>query len=373
MGLLKFNNLPVNTLVGADWNTFQEITNGREVDAAYQQKFRLTRNLCRLLSLFTPLDDRRYERLSTRNAPGRQPEHDPVFIIGHWRSGTTFVHNVLAHDPHFAYNTTYQTVFPHLTLWGQPFFKLLMRLAMPTSRPTDHMELGVNLPQEEEFTLAGLTPCSFYNFWFFPRAWQEYADRYLLFTDISPREKRLFRQAMTRIARTACWNTRGTQLLSKNPAHTGRVAELYDMFPHAKFIYLVRNPYDVFESSCSFFAHTIRPLQFQEISSQELEENILVTHAKLYRKYEEDRRRLPSRNLMEVRFEDFEADPLAMTRDIYRQLDIPGYAEAEPHLRAYIDSQKGYRKNLHRHAGHTVSQVHKHWDFAFDRWGYERL
>ena len=33
MGLLEFNKLPINTLVGADWKTFKAITAGREIDA----------------------------------------------------------------------------------------------------------------------------------------------------------------------------------------------------------------------------------------------------------------------------------------------------------------------------------------------------
>ena len=30
MGLLEFNKLPINTLVGADWKTFNAITKGRD-------------------------------------------------------------------------------------------------------------------------------------------------------------------------------------------------------------------------------------------------------------------------------------------------------------------------------------------------------
>ena len=81
---------------------------------------------------------------------------DPLFILGHWRSGTTFVHNIFACDKHFGYTTTYQTVFPHLMLWGQPFFKKNMAFLMPDKRPTDNMELKVDLPQEEEFALSNM-------------------------------------------------------------------------------------------------------------------------------------------------------------------------------------------------------------------------
>ena len=100
MGLLEFNKLPINTLVGADWKTFKAITAGREIDAAYKGKYRLTKAVCRLLSPLASLQDKRYEKLLAN-----QPlEHDPVFILGHWRSGTTFVHNVFSCDKHFGYN-----------------------------------------------------------------------------------------------------------------------------------------------------------------------------------------------------------------------------------------------------------------------------
>ena len=63
MGLLEFNKLPINTLVGADWKTFKAITAGREIDAAYKGKYRLTKAVCRLLSPLASLQDKRYEKL----------------------------------------------------------------------------------------------------------------------------------------------------------------------------------------------------------------------------------------------------------------------------------------------------------------------
>ena len=119
MVLLEFNNLPINTLVGADWKTFKANTGGRDIDAAYKGKYRLTKAVSRLLSTLAPLQDSRYNKLLA----DKPLEHDPVCILGHWRSGTTFVHNVFSCDKHFGYNTTYQTVFPHLMMWVHLFFK----------------------------------------------------------------------------------------------------------------------------------------------------------------------------------------------------------------------------------------------------------
>ena len=360
MGLLEFNKLPINTLVGADWKTFKAITAGREIDAAYKGKYRLTKAVCRLLSPLASLQDRRYEKLLAN-----QPlEHDPVFILGHWRSGTTFVHNVFSCDKHFGYNTTYQTVFPHLMMWGQPFFKKNMSWLMPDKRPTDNMELAVDLPQEEEFALSNMMPYTYYNFWFLPKYQQEYADKYLLFDDITDAELKVFEEVFTKLIKISLWNTQGTQFLSKNPPHTGRVKELVKMFPNAKFIYLMRNPYTVFESTRSFFTNTIQPLKLQDVSNEQLEENIISIYAKLYHKYESDKKFIPEGNLMEVKFEDFEADAMGMTENIYQSLSIPGFAEARSDIEKYVGGKKGYKKNKYKYDDRTIRLVEENWDFA---------
>ncbi len=367
MGLIEFSKLPINTLVGADWRTFKAITAGREIDPAWRGKYRLTKAVCRLLSLLSPIQERRYRK----RLADKPLEHAPVFILGHWRSGTTFVHNVLSCDKHFGYNTTYQTVFPHLMMFGQSFFKKSMSWLMPDKRPTDNMDLAVDLPQEEEFALANMTPYTYYNFWFLPKYMQEYADKYLTFKDAKPEELEEWKQTFEKLIKISLWNTGGTQFLSKNPPHTARVKEILEMFPDAKFIYLVRNPYTVFESTRSFFTNTIAPLKLQEFSDADIEKNILESYEKLYKKYEEDKHLIPEGNLVEVKFEDFEADALAMTEKIYEQLQLPGWEEARPAIEQYVGSKKGYKKNKYQYDARTVELVEKHWKFALEQWAYK--
>ncbi len=277
MGLLEFQKLPVNTLVGADWKTFQGITKGQKIEKGYKTKYCLTKCICWLLSSLKPLQDHRYnKRLKEQSI-----NMEPVFILGHWRSGTTFVHNVLAHDKHFGYTTTYQTVFPHMMMWGQPMFKKTMAWLMPDKRPTDNMELNVDLPQEEEFALSNMMPCSYYDFWFLPKNMLEYCDRFLTMKTATPEERQIFKDTFLKLIKISLWNTKGEQFLSKNPPHTGKIKEILEMFPNAKFIYLIRNPYTVFESTRSFFNNTIIPLQLQKISPEEMEKNILEVYSRL--------------------------------------------------------------------------------------------
>lgn len=367
MGLLEFQKLPINTLVGADWRTFKDITHGVTVDNPYKNKYRLTKFVCRLLSMLNGIENKRYDELLKE----RPITCDPIFILGHWRSGTTFVHNVLAHDKRFGYTTTYQTVFPHAMLWGQNFFKRSMAWLMPDKRPTDNMELNVDLPQEEEFALSNMMPYTYYNFWFFPKKMLEYCDKYLIFKDATNKERHIFQEEFKRLIKISLWNTQGEQFLSKNPPHTGRIKEILEIFPNAKFIYLMRNPYTVFESTRSFFTNTIQPLKLQDISNEEIEQNILEVYKRLYTTYEREKHLIPQGNLIEIKFEDFEKNALEMTKRIYEQLALPGFAEAESAITEYLNKKKGYKKNAYQYDPRTVELVEREWSFALDQWGYK--
>ena len=366
MGLIEFSKLPVNTMVGAKWKTFQRTAKNQPIDKGYKGKYYLTKGICRILSLLQPFEDARIKKLTGTKAY----EDQPVFILGHWRSGTTFVHNILSLDEHFGYNTTYQTVFPNLMLFGQSFFKKSMAYLMPDKRPTDNMELNVDLPQEEEFALSNMTTVNYYNFWFFPKSWNEYTNKYLTFRDASPAEKKEFQDTFRQLVKVSLHNTNGTQFLSKNPPHTARVKEILEMYPNAKFIYLMRNPYTVFESTRSFFTNTIQPLKLQDISNEEIEAQILSVYKTMYEKYEADKALIPEGNLIEVKFEDIETNALEVTRNIYKTLQIPGFEEARPAIEAYLNKKKGYKKNQYKYEPRTVELVEKNWKFALDQWDY---
>ncbi len=367
MGLLEFSKLPVNTMVGAKWNTFKRTSANQPIDKGFKNKYFLTKSICRLLSLLQPIENKKLKKIEKETF---QYEDEPVFILGHWRSGTTFVHNILALDKHFGYNTTYQTVFPNLMLFGQSFFKKNMAFLMPDKRPTDNMELNVDLPQEEEFALANMTTVNYYNFWFFPKSWDYYTDHYLTFKKASAADKKEFQDTFRQLVKISLHNTNGTQFLSKNPPHTARIKEILEIYPKAKFIYLVRNPYTVFESTRSFFTNTIQPLKLQDFSNEKIEEQILKVYKTMYDKYEEDKVLVPEGNLIEVKFEDIEADALEITKKIYSTLNLPGFKEAEADIVAYLDKKKGYKKNKYNYDPRTVELVEKNWKFALDRWGY---
>jgi len=85
-----------------------------------------------------------------------QLEHPPVFIIGHWRSGTTYLHELMCLDERFTSPTTYQCFAPHHCLLTEWWMNTLGSWLVPKQRPMDNMAAGWDRPQEDEFALLTL-------------------------------------------------------------------------------------------------------------------------------------------------------------------------------------------------------------------------
>ena len=80
-----------------------------------------------------------------------QPIHPrPLFVLGHPRTGTTLLHNLLAKDTEqFGHCNTFCAGFPSCFLWFERF-KFLLAGVVDKKRPMDDMELSLDVPQEDE-------------------------------------------------------------------------------------------------------------------------------------------------------------------------------------------------------------------------------
>ena len=80
----------------------------------------------------------------------------PVFIVGHWRSGTTLLHELMVKDERLSSTSTYQCFSPHHFLVSEWFFRRFCGWLLPGKRPIDNMATGWDRPQEDEFALLTL-------------------------------------------------------------------------------------------------------------------------------------------------------------------------------------------------------------------------
>ncbi len=301
-----------------------------------------------------------------------KPGEAPIFIIGHWRSGTTHLHNILCKDPQMGYTTTYQSVFPD-TLFvkmGRFIFEGFARILIPGTRKGDNVTLGMTLPQEEEFALGDKTPVCFYYFWMFPRHIRTYYERSVRFKGLSVKTIESWRSDYRLLIKKALINTGKSRFLSKNPPNTGRVKFLLETYPNARFIHIHRNPVEVFLSTQNFFRKMMPHLQLQTVKDDDLSNDIFIIYKQIMQDYLEQRSLIPKGQLVEISYDELESQPEEGLDRIYKTLQIQGYDEALPLFRSYLKRMKSYRKNKHFITKELQERILKEWGFAMKEWNY---
>jgi hypothetical protein len=294
----------------------------------------------------------------------------PLFILGHWRSGTTLLHYLFAQDKaQFHFANTYQVVNPRTFLTTEADMTRRFARLVPPTRPMDNMEMSFASPQEDEFAPLLLTFCSPYLGISFPRRTDHYS-RYLTFREASDEEVERWKAAFVWFCKKLCLNKR-TALLLKSPAHTARIRLLLEMFPDARFVHIHRDPYRVFQSQRHFFDTAIWYTYLQKPDTETIDDGILERYRMMYDSFFEDLRLIPRDRYHEVRFADLERDPIDVMRNIYEGLSLPGFDAVQPALESYVASLAGYRKNPFAVLDSASRKlVAARWKRNFDRWDY---
>lgn len=315
-----------------------------------------------------------YEKLVyDKKAENVELEEAPIFILGHWRSGTTHLHNLLCEDDEAAYVTTYQSVFPDQTLTsGARFlFKNIMKMVMPLKRKGDNIKLSIDYPQEEEFTLGARNPASFYYYWYFPELIKEFYDEYLTFKTSSVSAKQTFIDDYKRVVNKAVLSTGKKRFFSKNPVNTGRISLLLEMYPNAKFIHIHRNPVDVILSTRHFYSKMMPGLSLHKVDYTKVNEDIYSIYERMMKDYQDSKSLIPKENLIEIKYEELTAQTMDEMRRIYDQFGFDGFENAAPVIERYAESKKGYVKNKYAIPRPHLDEILQHVDFAMKEWDYQ--
>ena len=296
-------------------------------------------------------------------------EQAPLYIQGFGRSGTTHLLNLLARDPGFGFVTTFQAIAAPMFLVGRGRLERLIAKGVPATRPMDNMAVSLELPQEEEIALANTSHLSSVHHLSFPSRAKEYQEKFATMR-LTGSEMARWERAYLDVLRKATLASGGRRLLLKSPTNLGRTAELLRLFPDARFIHIVRNPYAVYRSMTHLYGKMLPICQLDDVEPQEVAANLLDSYAAMMRRYMEDRELIPKGHLAEVRFEDLERDPMGELERVYDELALPGWERARQPMADYLGTLSGYRKNVHRIDPETVDVVDRHWGFAVEAWGY---
>jgi hypothetical protein len=302
-----------------------------------------------------------------RRAQLKQP---PLLVLGHWRSGTTLLHELLMLDSNNTCPNTFQCFAPHHFLWTEWFVPALLRWSLPATRPMDDMRAGWERPQEDEFALANLGVPSPYLAWAFPNH-GPVADEYLDLRSLPAAEreewKRSWRSFVQRLALLG-----DRRIVLKSPTHTARVRTILEVFPDAKFIHIVRDPLVLFPSTVRLWKSLseVQGLQTLHEDAGWIERNVLDTFVRMYECFEQDRELVLPNRLIDVRYEDLVADPVGEMRQAYERLELGNFATVEPEIARYAMRSRDYRTNKYTLPPEVADRVRGRWAPYFQRYGY---
>ncbi|GAB5469418.1 MAG: sulfotransferase [Rhodospirillales bacterium] len=277
-----------------------------------------------------------------RRAP---PPEAPLFIVGHWRSGTTHLHNLMGCSPDLGHISPLACGLPDEILTLGTWFRPLLERALPPDRYVDRVAVTPTSPQEDEIPLANLQPLSVFHATYFPKDFQRQFDRGVFFEGCSAREIARWSRSAQRFAEKIALQQGKPRLVIKNPVYTARLPLLRQLWPDSPFIHIRRNPYEVFVSTRAYLRKSLAELALQDYSHLDIEDFVLKTFVKLMATYERDRRALGPSQLVEVSYERLRRAPLSVLAEAHEQLGLPGWDRARPRVSAYLTSIAGYRGN----------------------------
>lgn len=309
------------------------------------------------------------ERLRLKR-PVPPPPKPPIFILGFWRSGTTHLQNTLLQDERFAYLKFFHALNPssfvHTEWFVKPFFDFFFRLNQ-FDHPAHGIPFALDMPAEEDVAFPAdgfhLAPC-----WGFVMQdhFRELFTPTALLEGLSDDDRELFEAYLSDFIGRLSMQVDHRQLLLKSPPHTARLPMIEKLFPGSRYVFIRRDPYEVFRSNIklwrSFDDQKMRPIDDEQIWS-----NIAWCYDRVHANYERDKHLLGDR-LIEVTFEELAAEPLEVVKRIYDGLGLGPPPEQK--MRAWL-------LEAHAPPGPSatpaqIAYVNEHLGHWVDHWGYPR-
>ena len=316
---------------------------------------------------FTPL--RWFEKLWNRKINQVQITKPPLFIMGHWRMGTTFFHDLFFSDPEFAHMSFTEATFPYLFL---KFSRLIKWIASfgPKTRPQDNMKFHPDFSGEHDFAIANLTLISPYSGGYFPQNQEKY-NKYVSLEGVSEKNIDRLKKTYLYILKKLTLKNNMKRLVLKTPVDLGRVKLLIELFPDAKFVEIYRNPYKTFFSTKRMFLKLIPLIQLQDRVG-DLDDFVFNIFTSLYQRYDEEIALIPKENFVSVKYEDLVKDPLREMERIYSKLSLPNFLFAREKMQEHLDLVKDYQVSRYSITSDEKMMIYKKWGDKIDQWGYEK-
>ena len=309
--------------------------------------------------------------LNRRRVTAQTLDPAPLFVVGHWRSGTTHLQNLLNCDQQFGRVPLLQAALPHEYLLFSGRVRAWLDRGLPATRLMDNLPVAADAPWEEELALAASTRYCFYHVSSFPGAMERIFREAVLFEGTDPGAVDEWWAHTYRFLQQGQLTQPGKSLLLKNPANTARIRILLERVPGARFLHLHRNPYEVYDSTVHLYLRAQEAWGLHTPSRERVVAHVLDSYPRLMDAWLEQKADIPPGCLAEIRFNDLQRDPLNTLRQAYGDLGLDGFEQALPRFQAYGSEHRNYQKNRFRTSEAERNQVAERWAPYFEAFGYE--
>lgn len=290
----------------------------------------------------------------------------PLFVLGHWRSGTTFLHDLLCLDPRHTFPNAYQCWMPRHFLLSESFVKRWFPVHV--HREMDNVEWSWDTPEEDEWAIALMGQPSPYLTIAFPNFPPAHAN-YLDLEGVPPRQRAAWKLTLRRFLQALVYKRPGRPVL-KSPTHTARIKILLESFPDARFVHIVRNPYHSIPSTLNTFRLVYGTMGLQQPTGVGLEEMVFSTYQRMFRRLEEDRKLVDPGRFSELRYEDLVRDPIREVRAIYEQLELGSFAQVQALFEAYLAKLGNYHLGHHDLPPELRAKIAEHCAAVIQQYDY---
>jgi hypothetical protein len=271
----------------------------------------------------------------------------PIFILGWPRTGTTFLHTLLACDPanrSLPYWESFDPVPPREGPDERPqrLDRMLGQLA--TFAPDYHAIHPMSAHGAEECVALFMNVFRTLQFDIQYRV-PGYVD-WLLQQDARIAYRAYGRQLQL----VQHHRPHGERLVLKDPTHLVHLETILERFPDARFVFTHRDPARALSSLCSLYAHT-RAIFSDDVDAHAIGREILSGYwPRALARALELRERLPAGRVADLRHRDLAQDPIGAAERLYQQLGLELGDPARCAMREFLAARAPRSESAHQHS-----------------------
>ncbi|HAF28804.1 MAG TPA: hypothetical protein DCG75_07125 [Bacteroidales bacterium] len=268
---------------------------------------------------------------------------DPIIIIGHWRTGSTFLHQLMALDSNLVTSNVFQGSIPDSFLTSRKSYEPIMRRALKGTRPMDQVNLSMDEPLEDEYALFRLCSYSPLESLIFPKSKGYFLNLYPGFLPEGEKLKEWKDAVIYFYKKLTLENNK--IILIKNPFHSFRLDVLNEIFPKARYIHIIRHPHKVVPSTIRMWDIVGTQNTMNRNWKKPTIEDTSEFLVKMLKKIDSDKQNLQENRFYELKFEDLENDPVREIESIYNHLNVQFSEKFKQQISNFLISVKDYQKN----------------------------